>query len=86
MLAVEPGGGYADRAAAQIAEMRAALASRRGFWAVLETFDKPNEASARGNALQKRREKGDSRLTGLEFAGRKMLDGGSKLYVRQAPA
>lgn len=63
--------------------MRAALAARRGSWAVLETFDKPAKASSYANALTKRAGNGDTRLTNLEFAGRKMLDtGGSKLYVR----
>lgn len=39
-------------------------------------------ASAFGNALTKKRPN-DSRLTGLEFAGRKQLDSDrSKLYVR----
>lgn len=82
------GGGYTETLCEQITEMRSALTTRRGSWAVLETCEKPNEASSRANALNKRREKrGDSRLVGLEFAGRRMLDtGGSKLYVRAAPA
>lgn len=80
------GGGVADRQAGEIGEMRAALSSRRGSWAVLDTYDKPAEASARANALAKRRDKGDTRVIGCEFAGRKQLDGGSKLYVRLAPA
>jgi hypothetical protein len=78
-------GGLAARLSAQIGEMRAALSTRRGYWAVLETFDKPSTASAQANALGRRRARGESTLTGVEFAGRKMLDGGSKLYVRFAP-
>lgn len=69
-----------------VSDMRAALSARRGSWAVLETYDKPTRASGVANALAKRAKNGDSRLLHLEFAGRKMLDGGSKLYVRLAPA
>lgn len=65
--------------------MRSALSSRRGQWAVLETFDKPNGASVCANSLSKRRGLGDSSLVSIEFAGRKMLEGGSKLYIRFAP-
>lgn len=62
--------------------MRAALMMRRGSWAILDTYEKAGTASSRANTLTKRRREGDSRLVGLEFAGRKILDGGSKLYVR----
>lgn len=80
------GGGYINPLCELIAGMRAALASRRGSWAVLDVCDKPTSASTRANALNKRQKSGDSRLIGLEFAARKMLDGGSKLYVRCAAA
>jgi hypothetical protein len=77
------GGGMGEKLATQIGEMRAALTARRGNWAVLDTFEKDTQASAFANQLSKRRnERDDSRLLGIEFAGRKMLDGGSKLYVR----
>lgn len=77
------GGGYTETLCEQIGEMRAALASKRGSWAVLEACEKPNGASMRAATLGKKRDKGDSRLLHLEFAGRRMLDtGGSKLYVR----
>lgn len=76
-------GGVCEKHCAQIGEMRSALATRRGQWAVLDTFEKPAQASAAANALAKRRDtSNDSRLAGIEVAGRKMLDGGSKLYVR----
>lgn len=68
-----------------IGEMRHALSTRRGQWAVVDVMPKPGSASSIANQLGKKRTAGDGRLAGLEFAGRKMLDGGSKLYVRHAP-
>ena len=62
--------------------MRSALATRRGSWAVLATYETPNKASSVANGLAKVRERGDSRMLHVELAGRRMLDGGSKLYVR----
>lgn len=81
------GGGYTEELCVQIGEMRAALSSRRGKWAVIDTCEKHNAASTRANALNRKRDRGDSRLLGIEFAGRRDLEtGGSKLYVRAAPA
>lgn len=54
---------------------------------MIDATDKPKGGSTRAHALNKKRDNGDSRLLGLEFAGRRDLEtGGSKLYVRAAPA
>jgi hypothetical protein len=76
-------GGAIEALCEQVGHMRAALTSRRGAWAVLDIFDAPSRASSVAAALSKRRDvSNDSRLAGLEFAGRRAPDGKSKLYVR----